>query len=388
MRCCADTPNCVGPHFPASPCPGCFGSGAPLSSISGYCAKSTVPRRRTQAAPKPQPCRTLAASALYLCRALVVGNRWLFRSSAVLGPASKADVLLEHMGWPTLQRDRSEREQALLASINNFSHVGKGRNAKLVLRGGDQALPLEVALGTVTLHHSKRRDCSPAVCSQQPACGLPGGPELHHVRMANRNRNRNPHPRPISTPSPALTPTPDSNQRKSGAARGVQRVCVLSLLYAQSLSQAVFVHKFAPGPSAAADGAPEEPRCLAAARALPHVQQLLQQFPGQFVPESRLESSAVATALRDRGDGLRRLHLQEFMNETAGKFPAPRAFELNLNAVRLWYREPKPCHDARTTARHNSLSEGEQRAAFCTEGAPRIAWSNLHTYEIGRGAAE
>ena len=141
---------------------------------------------RTQAAPKPQPCRTLAASALYLCRALVVGNRWLFTSSAVLGPASKADVLLEHMGWPTLQRDRSEREQALLASINNFSHVGKGRNAKLVLRGGDQALPLEVALGTVTLHHSKRRDCSPAVCSQQPACGLPGGPELHHVRMANR----------------------------------------------------------------------------------------------------------------------------------------------------------------------------------------------------------
>ena len=200
------------------------------------------------------------------------------------------------------------------------------------------------------------------------------------------NRNRNLHPRPISTRSPALTPTPDSNQRKSGAARGVQRVCVLSLLYAQSLSQAVFVHKFAPGPSA--DGEPEEPRCLATARALPHVQQLLQQFPGQFVPESRLESIAVAAALRDRGDGLRRLHLQEFMNETAGKFPAPRAFELNLNAVRLWYREPKPCHDARATARHNSLSEGEQRAAFCTEGAPRIAWSNLHTYEIGRGAGE
>jgi hypothetical protein len=149
------------------------------------------------------------------------------------------------------------------------------------------------------------------------------------------------------------------------------------------------VHKFPPGPSAAADGAPEEPRCLAAARALPHVQQLLQQFPGQFVPESRLESSAVAAALRDRGDGLRRLQLQEFNNATAGKFPAPRAFELTLNAVRLWYREPKPCHDARATARHNSLSEGEQRAAFCTEGAPRIAWSNLHTYvvsEIERGS--
>lgn len=208
------------------------------------------------------------------------------------------------------------------------------------------------------------------------------------AHVANRNRNRNPHPRPISTPSPALTPTPDSNQHKSGAARGVQRVCVLSFLYAQSLSQAVFVHKFAPGPSAAADGAPGEPRCLAAARALPHVQQLLQQFPGQFVPESRLESSAVAAALRDRGDGLRRLHLQEFNNETAGKFPAPRAFELNLNAVRLWYREPKPCHDARATARHNSLSEGEQHAAFCIEGAPRIAWSNLHTYEIGRGSGE
>ena len=57
MRCCADSPHCVGPHFPASPCPGCFGSGAPLSLISGCCAKSTVPRRRTQAATLSHPRR-------------------------------------------------------------------------------------------------------------------------------------------------------------------------------------------------------------------------------------------------------------------------------------------------------------------------------------------
>jgi hypothetical protein len=31
----------------------------------------------------------------------------------------------------------------------------------------------------------------------------------------------------------------------------------------------------------------------------------VEQFPGQFVPESRRESSAVAAKLRDRGDGLR-----------------------------------------------------------------------------------
>ena len=53
-----------------------------------------------------------------------------------------------------------------------------------------------------------------------------------------------------------------------------------------------------------------------------------------------------------------------------------------LNAVRLWPREPKPCHDARASARNNSLSEGKQRNAFCTARAPRIAWSNLHTYAV------
>ena len=278
------------------------------------------------------------------------GYNWLFRSTAILGPASKADVLLEHKGWPT-QRGRSAGEQTLLASINNFTRNGK-------VHQQDQVLPLEVVLGSVKLHHSTAQDCSPAICSQQPACGLPGSPALHNVR-------------------------------KGGSARGTQRVCVLSLLYAHSVAQAVLVHKFAPGPVAvASDGAREEARCLAAARALPHVQQLFEQIPGQFVPESRRESSAVATALRDRGDGLRALHLQELNDEAPGnkRFaaflnkPPPRTFELNLNAVRLWYRESKPCHDARAPARHNS-SKREQRDAFCTVGAPQIAWSNLHTYQ-------
>ena len=289
------------------------------------------------------------------------GNHWLFRSTAILGPASKADVLLEHEGWPTTHRNRSEGMHAVLASINNFTDaVRDGTKNMYRGRGHDRVLPLEVALGSVTLHHSKTPDCSPATCSQQPACGLPGGPGLHDVR-------------------------------KRGATRGVQRVCVLSLLYAHSTSQAVFVHKFAPGPAAgAADGAPEEARCLAAARALPHVQLLLEQLPGQFVPESRRESSAVAAALRERGDGLRELFLQVLNNEapgnktfhTFGNKPPPRTAEMMLNAVRLWYREPKPCHDARVPARHSSVSEGTQRDAFCTAGAPRIAWSNLHTYTV------
>ena len=117
----------------------------------------------------------------------------------------------------------------------------------------------------------------------------------------------------------------------------------------------------------------------------------VEQFPGQFVPESRRESSAVAAKLRDRGDGLRRLHLQALNNEAPGN----KTFEhfrgnhrlartscVYLNAVRLWPREPKPCHDARASARNNSLSEGKQRNAFCTARAPRIAWSNLHTYAV------
>lgn len=249
----------------------------------------------------------------------------------------------------------------MLASINNFTDaVRDGTKNMYRGHGHDRVLPLEVALGSVTLHHSNTPDCSPATCSQQPACGLPGGVGLHDVR-------------------------------KGGAARGVQRVCVLSLLYAHSKSQAVFVHKFAPSPAAgAADGAPEEARCLAAARALPHVQLLLEQLPGQFVPESRRESSAVAAALRERGDGLRELFLQQLNNEapgnkafgTFGNKPPPRTLEMMLNAVRLWYREPKPCHDARVPARHSSVSEGKQRDAFCTAGAPRIAWSNLHTYTV------
>ena len=62
----------------------------------------------------------------------------------------------------------------------------------------------------------------------------------------------------------------------------------------------------------------------------------VEQFPGQFVPESRRESSAVAATLRDRGDGLRRLHLQALNNEAPGnktfrtfsRKPPPRAYEL------------------------------------------------------------
>lgn len=204
-RCCADTPHWCWSSL-ALPLPV---QGASDRGLRSHRSRATGPKVRYGIAapkphPRPQPCRTLAASALYLYRALVVGNRWLFSSSAVLGPASKADVLLEHRGWPILQRNRSEREQALLASINHFSYVGKGRMdfRKFLLRGGDQALPLEVALGTVTLHHSKRRDCSPAICSRQPACGLPGGPELHYVRMANRTRNRNPLYLALSLPLP------------------------------------------------------------------------------------------------------------------------------------------------------------------------------------------
>jgi hypothetical protein len=53
--------------------------------------------------------------------------------------------------------------------------------------GRDQVLPLEIALGSVTLHHSKTPDFSPAICSQQPACGLPGGPGLRDMRMATPN---------------------------------------------------------------------------------------------------------------------------------------------------------------------------------------------------------
>ena len=198
---------------PASPWSGCFESGVPHSSTSGCCAKTMVPPphpRRTLAAPSPHPRRTLAESALPpRCTLVVAGNHWLLRSSAILGPASKADVLLEHEGWPT-QRDRSEGEQALLASIYNFSEpVRDGSKNMYTWSGRDQVLPLEVALGSVTLHHSKTPDCSPAICSQQPACGLPGGPGLRDVRMATPNPYPNPKPRPRPKPNPNPKPSPN-----------------------------------------------------------------------------------------------------------------------------------------------------------------------------------
>ena len=78
------------------------------------------------------------------------------------------------------------RAGLLLASmIYNFSEpVLDGSKNMYTWFGRDQVLPLEIALGSVTLHHSKTPDCSPAICSQQPACGLPGGPGLRDVRMA------------------------------------------------------------------------------------------------------------------------------------------------------------------------------------------------------------
>ena len=75
--------------------------------------------------------------------------------------------------------------------------------------GRDQVLPLEIALGSVTLHHSKTPDFSPAICSQQPACGLPGGPGLRDVRMATPNPYPNPKPRPRPKPKPNPKPSPN-----------------------------------------------------------------------------------------------------------------------------------------------------------------------------------
>jgi hypothetical protein len=128
-RCCADTPSCVGPHLPCLSLVRVLRIGGSalidlglLRQNYGAAAAPSPHPRRTLAAPSPHPRRTLAASVLPpRCTLVVAGNHWLLRSSAILGPASKADVLLEHEGWPT-QRDHSEGEQALLASmIYNFT---------------------------------------------------------------------------------------------------------------------------------------------------------------------------------------------------------------------------------------------------------------------------
>ena len=103
------------------------------------------------------------------------------------------------------------RAGLLLASmIYNFSEpVLDGSKNMYTWFGRDQVLPLEVALGSVTLHHSKTPDCSPAICSQQPACGLPGGPGLRDVRMATPNPYPNPKPRPRPKPNPNPKPSPN-----------------------------------------------------------------------------------------------------------------------------------------------------------------------------------
>lgn len=279
------------------------------------------------------------------------------RSSATLGSNRKADVLFsEHKdkwSWPQglgprpLPRRQAEQLWSLLKR---------------------QVVPLEVAVGSVTLRHAmtdkggglaSAPDCSPATCSQQPACGL---------------REKAPQAAPSF---------------RDKHARGTEHACGLSLLFATPIESLLYVQKFAPAASATAgatDGgdAPSSfgARCASAARALPVLHSLLEQ--GRFVPEPQTESQTIAGTLRARGN---HGHLGWLRFAGRGGLNTHLYDELAAASVRLWYREHKPCHGAAVPADSHvggaaKNSTHLMRESGCGPGAPRITWSNLHTLVI------
>ena len=275
------------------------------------------------------------------------GPGGLFASSAILSSEAKVDLLLAQKGRHAalVPRLHSADEMAVLSRIKNPK----------------RAVPLEVALGDVIVSAPDAMDsasCKPAMCSQQPACGLPGG-----------------------TPRPTVFEG------------GRRHFCVISYLFGAGIEpkstnryhngemMVLLVHKFAH----------KESGCLATARELPLVRELLRQVPGRFVPEVHHESRMIADKLRMHGDELRRTYLKSagFDSSNVTKAHAkPKAVpllleteQLNANGVRLWYREPKSCHASTVSGRHGAAHRQAGADPVCPEWAQRFSWSNLHTFQ-------
>jgi hypothetical protein len=260
---------------------------------------------------------------------------WCLNSSAILSTGAKTDPLLD-VGLPGVLRKQPAEERAALASL---------------MSNRSQAVPLEVAVGAVEVHYPPVGSvhssvCSPAVCSQQVTCGGGGG----------------------------------GGDGGGGASGGggekdaSQRFCVLSYLFASDAHTVLLIHKFSPGGFVPQQG--EETRCVAAARELPHLLELLAAVPGRFEAESHRESRHVAAQLRSRGDQLRDLILEQQVQQQARPADRPRIEELQLSGVRLWYREQKPCHAASVTGRFGV----EAQCPTGKAGMPRIVWNHLHTF--------
>lgn len=116
----------------------------------------------------------------------------------------------------------------------------------------------------------------------------------------------------------------------------------------------LFVQKFAPD----ADGS-----CQAAARRLPLLKSLMSLVPGTLVPETLSTSRSIAIVLRAR---------VEYRHAEGLDTPA---MDPLMTAVRLWPREPRPCHATPSAVRRNGSIACDGHAA------PRVVWKDLMVFQ-------
>ena len=119
----------------------------------------------------------------------------------------------------------------------------------------------------------------------------------------------------------------------------------------------LFVQKFAPD----GDGS-----CLAAARRLPLLASLTRLVPGELVPEPLSTSRSIANVLRAR---VEQRHAEELENPALANTIDPM-----MTAVRLWPREPRPCHAMPSALRHDG-------GAACDGRAARVVWKDLFVFQ-------